>query len=108
MTKAIFWKCGVFKTGSFVPCPNCNADPITEDNKLISLFLTDHYHDEASLNALHVQIRSGSKQYVITDEIREQMRPALAEVTRIIGDGLFQFFYNFMKFIANIINIFIR
>ena len=84
MTKAICWKCGVFKTGSFIPCPNCNADPTTEDERLISLFLTDHYHDEAALNALHVQIRSGGKKYQISDELREEMRPALAAVSRML------------------------
>ena len=88
MTKAICWKCGVFKTGSFIPCPNCNADPITEDERLISLFLTDHYHDEAALNALHVQIRSGGKKYQISDELREEMRPALAAVSRMLGDDI--------------------
>ena len=87
MTKAICWNCGVFKSGSFIPCPNCNADPTTEDERLISLFLTDHYHDEAALNALHVQIRSGGKKYQITDDLREEMRPALRMVSRIIGDG---------------------
>ena len=49
MTKAICWKCGEFKSGSVAPCPNCNADPETEDDLLKSLFLTDHYHDEDGL-----------------------------------------------------------
>ena len=31
MTKAVCWKCGEFKSGSFVPCPVCNADAETDD-----------------------------------------------------------------------------
>ena len=84
MTKAICWECGVFKSGSFIPFPNCNADATTEDERLISFFLTDHYHDETELNALHVQIRSGGKKYPISDELREEMRPALAAVSRML------------------------
>ena len=60
-----------------MPCPNCSADPITDDERIISLFLSDHYHNEKSLNALHVQITSGSKNYVIPNEIREQLKPIL-------------------------------
>ena len=86
MTKAICWKCGEFKSGSFVPCPSCNADPETEDDLLKSLFLTDHYHDEDGLNKLQQQVRRGSE-WVIPDELREQMRPALDDVRRITGIG---------------------
>ena len=90
MTKAICWRCGEYKSGSFVPCPKCNADPTTEDERIISLFLTDHYQDETSLNALHVQISNGGReteQYVIPDDVKEQIRPALAAVSTVLGNG---------------------
>ena len=86
MTKAICWKCGEFKSGSFVPCPSCNADPETENDLHKSLFLTDHYHDEDGLSKLQQQVRRGSE-WVIPDELRVQMRPALNDVRRITGIG---------------------
>ena len=66
-----------------MPCQNCNADPTTDDDRIISLFLSDHYHNEKSLNALHVQITSGSKNYFIPNEIREQLKPILNQVSEV-------------------------
>tara|TARA_Y100000589_G_scaffold122031_1_gene116387 strand:+ start:502 stop:726 length:225 start_codon:yes stop_codon:yes gene_type:complete len=66
-----------------MPCPNCSGDPITDDERIISLFLSDHYHNEKSLNALHVQITSGSKNYVIPNEIREKLKPILNQFSEV-------------------------
>ncbi len=66
-----------------MPCQNCNADPITDDERIISLFLSDHYHTEKSLNALHVQITSRSKNYVIPNEIREKLKPILNQFSEV-------------------------
>ena len=84
MTKAVCWKCGEFKSGSFVPCPACNADAETDDELLKSLFLTSHYHDEDGLIKLQEQVRRGTE-WVIPDELKEQMKPALEDVRRITG-----------------------
>ena len=83
MTRAICWQCGAFKSGSWMPCPKCSADPITDDERIISLFLSDHYHNEKSLNALHVQITSGSKNYVIPNEIKEKLKPILNQFLEV-------------------------
>ena len=66
-----------------MPCPNCSADPITDDERIISLFLSDHYHNEKSLNALHVQITSSSKNYLIPNEIREKLKPILNQFSEL-------------------------
>ena len=66
-----------------MPCPKCSADPITDDERIISLFLSDHYHNEKSLNALHVQITSGSKNYVIPNEIKEKLKPILNQFLEV-------------------------
>ena len=83
MTRAICWQCGAFKSGSWMPCPICSADPITDDERIISLFLSDHYHNEKSLNALHVQITSSSKNYLIPNEIREKLKPILNQFSEL-------------------------
>ena len=66
-----------------MPCPNCSGDPITDDERIISLFLSDHYHNEKSLNALHVQITSGSKNNVIPNAIREKLKPILNQFSEV-------------------------
>ena len=66
-----------------MPCLNCSADPITDDERIISLFLSDHYHNEKSLNALHVQITSSSKNYLIPNEIREILKPILNQFSEV-------------------------
>ena len=86
MTKAVCWKCGEFKSGSFVPCPVSNADPETDDELLKSLFLTSHYHDEDGLIKLQEQVRRGTG-WVIPDELKEQMKPVLEDVRRISRIG---------------------
>ena len=66
-----------------MPCQNCNADPITDDERIISLFLSDHYHNKKSLNALHVQITSSSKNYVLPNELREKLKPILNQFSEV-------------------------
>ena len=83
MTRAICWQCGAFKSGSWKPCTNCSADPISDDERIISLFLSDHYHNEKSLNALHVQITSSSKNYVLPNELREKLKPILNQFSEV-------------------------
>jgi len=86
MTKAICWKCGEFKDGGFNECKKCNAIPNTEDELITSLFLTDHYQDDEGLKQLQEKIKGGS-QFVIPDELREQMRPELQNIQRMLGIG---------------------
>ncbi len=66
-----------------MPCPNCSADPLTDDERIISLFLSDHYHNEKSLNALHVQITSSSINYVLPNELREKLKPILNQFSEV-------------------------
>ena len=84
MTKAICWKCGKFKHGGFNECDKCNAIPNTEDELITSLFLTDHYQDEEGLKRLQEKVKGGSG-FLIPDELREQMRPELQNIQRMLG-----------------------
>jgi len=86
MTKALCWQCGEFKSGAFNPCLACDAIPRNEDEILISLLLTDHYHSEDDLEWLQERIRRGAK-IEIDEETRIAFLPVVDEVRRICGIG---------------------
>mgnify|MGYP001301757813 CR=1 FL=1 len=80
MTKAICWKCGEFKSGSFLECEKCKAEPITDDARLISMLLSDHYHSNEGLDELQKRIRNGDEFGEIHEDLKEQLKPALDQV----------------------------
>ena len=57
MTTAVCIKCGDLKFGSFVPCPKCGGRPETDPELIISLAMSDHYLDTATLKQIGVSIR---------------------------------------------------
>ena len=59
MTQAICFKCGAKKHGAFTLCKNCQTRPLSEDDLMNSLALTDHHLSEASLNQAGQQIQGG-------------------------------------------------
>jgi hypothetical protein len=50
MTRAVCFKCGAIKFGAFCPCPECGDVPATEDDLALSLAMSDHYFDMATLD----------------------------------------------------------
>jgi len=84
MTKALCWHCGEFKFGAFNPCLACDAIPRNEDEIMISLLLTDHYHSEDELELLQARIRGGAR-IEIDEETRIALLPVVDEVTYICG-----------------------
>lgn len=57
MTTAVCFRCGHLKFGSFLPCDQCQAKPQTEDEFIVSIAMTDHYFDQANLDAMRDYIR---------------------------------------------------
>ena len=59
MTQAICFKCGATKHGAFTLCKSCQTRPLSEDDLMKSLALTDHHLSEASLSKVAKQIQDG-------------------------------------------------
>lgn len=78
MTIAICFKCGEFKHGSFKPCPSCGTIPQNTDDLTISLALTDHYFDNAMLEAFRNNIKQGIK-IKLPDEAKSNFQKLIKE-----------------------------
>ena len=46
------FKCGEIKFGAFVLCPHCNARPSADEELVLSLAMTDHYFDLATMKQM--------------------------------------------------------
>ncbi len=52
MTKAVCFQCGHLKFGSFLPCDQCQAKPQTDDELIVSMAMSEHYFDQATLESM--------------------------------------------------------
>lgn len=60
MTQAVCFKCGEIKHGAFTECPHCGATPVTDDDLVISLAMTDHYFDLATMKQMGAAVAEGN------------------------------------------------
>lgn len=58
MTQAVCFKCGEMKHGAFTDCPHCGGRPVTDDELVLSLAMTDHYFDLATMKQMGAQAQS--------------------------------------------------
>lgn len=86
MTMAVCFNCGEIKFGAFCLCDKCGQGPKTEDDRIISMAMTDHYFDKAGLE----QISESTKKYgsppALAPENREQIRQLLQECEPMIPE----------------------
>jgi hypothetical protein len=61
MTMAICFKCGKMKFGAFTQCPECNGEPKTDDELVVSLVMTDHIYNGEEMELLGENIKKGIK-----------------------------------------------
>jgi hypothetical protein len=59
MTQAVCFKCGKMKHGAFTNCPHCGGRPVTDDELVLSLAITDHYFDLATMKQIGADVAEG-------------------------------------------------
>ena len=79
MTMAVCYKCGEIKFGAFCPCDKCGEKPETEDDLIISLAMTDHQFDMATLEKISETIKKYGLPPDIPAEEKEQIRELFRE-----------------------------
>ena len=82
MTQAVCFKCGEIKFGAFCPCLKCHATPATEDDLVISMAMTDHYFDLATLQQMGESVRVHGK----PPNLDPESRRGIVESLRQMGD----------------------
>ena len=88
MTIAVCFKCGATKWGAFTSCKECSAQPVSDDDLLKSLALTDHYLDHAALEDIGRCIKQG-RYPQIDDAMAEYLAPAVKEARKLV-DRMFR------------------
>ncbi len=88
MTTAVCYKCGAMKLGAWTPCEKCGSTPITEDDLVISMALSDHHLDMETLTRLGKHVAAGLP--VEIDEpsrnnILRMLRSIPPEATKLAG-----------------------
>jgi len=73
---AVCFNCREIKFGAFVDCDKCNAKPMTDDDRAVSLILTDHFFEMYALRELGESIKNGEK-FTIPEEHKEVLIEAL-------------------------------
>ena len=84
MTWALCFKCGDIKHGAFSRCERCDTLPRSDDELMRSLAFSDHYFSAATLGQIGQSIKEG-RVPELPKEIRNKLRPAVAEAKRIMG-----------------------
>ena len=76
MTMAVCFNCGEIKFGAFVDCDKCNAKPTTDDDRAVSLMLTDRFFQMDTLHEIGKSIKNGEK-FVLAEEEKKMYFEAL-------------------------------
>ena len=77
MTVAVCYKCGEFKFGAFLPCKKCGTRPESEEDRAVSLVITDHYFPQEKLEAISTDLKNGKLDIINPDQLKilvEEMR----------------------------------
>jgi hypothetical protein len=59
LTIAICFSCGEQKFGAFTRCGGCKSEPVSDDELVLSLSMTDHYFDHRTLEQMAQAVRRG-------------------------------------------------
>jgi len=82
MTQAVCFKCGEIKLGAFVLCPYCNARPSADEELILSLAMTDHYFDLATMKQMGAAVRDGKPPH-LDEKSRQDLMKQLGEFIKL-------------------------
>jgi len=86
MTRAICFKCGERKSGTFSACGSCGATPRTQNQRALSLVLSEYLSSRKELSTLAKAISSGAQPEIATEKL-SKAREALKDPQLIIMLG---------------------
>lgn len=81
MTQAVCFNCGEMKFGAFSECAACGVRPSTDDDFVLSLAMTDHYFDMATMGQMGRAIKEGKPPH-LDDDTRRRLLGELASVRK--------------------------
>ncbi|MGC4005690.1 MAG: hypothetical protein QM811_22250 [Pirellulales bacterium] len=84
MTQAVCYQCGALKRGAFLVCEECRATPTTEEERVVSLAMTEHHFDAAALGGMSDTIRRTGKPPELEPETRRRLTAMLREANDVL------------------------
>jgi hypothetical protein len=92
MTQAVCFKCGEMKHGVFTKCSHCGERPVTDDELVLSLAMTDHYFDSTTIKQMGAAV-AGGKPPNLDEKSRQDLLKQLENarktpVGRLLGGGI--------------------
>lgn len=92
MTQAVCFECGEMKHGAFTECSHCGERPVTDDELVLSLAMTDHYFDSTTMKQIGAAVAEG-KPPNLDEESRQDLLKQLENarktpVGRLLGSGI--------------------
>ncbi len=91
MTKAVCFQCGQFKTGSFLPCDQCQAKPQTDEDLIVSIAMSDNFFDQPTLESMGEYIKENGKPPQFDPESEKVFRKNFEDVKATgVLDKLFE------------------
>ena len=87
MTQAVCFKCGEIKHGAFTDCPHCGERPVSDEDFVISLAMTDHYFDVATMKQMGVAVAEGKPPH-LDEKSRQDLLKQLENVRKTPVDVL--------------------
>jgi hypothetical protein len=73
MTVAVCFKCGALKFGAYSECECCHTLPLTDEERSVSIYLTDHFYETDGLEDIGQRIARGEKM-PLASELEERSR----------------------------------
>ncbi len=80
MTNAVCFQCGHLKFGSFLACDQCQAKPQTDEELIVSLAMSDHYFDHATLDSMGEYTKENGHPPQLDPESEKTFRKNLEDV----------------------------
>ena len=85
MTQAVCFKCGEIKHGAFTDCPHCGERPVSDEDFVISLAMTDHYFDLNTLKQMGEAVKKGEKPNLDEETKKNLMKQLLEQRNSPMG-----------------------
>ncbi len=82
MTQAVRFKCGEIKFGAFVPCRCCKARPSADEELILSLAMTDHYFNLATMKQIGAAVKDGKPPH-LNEKSRQVLLKQLEEFKKM-------------------------
>jgi hypothetical protein len=84
MTRAVCFACGEMKFGAFNYCGTCKRRPISDDDLMLSLTMTDRFLDDPVLERLARDVKLGHVPE-LDEKSRTKLLPQIERVKAMLG-----------------------